>query len=84
MEKLKFSIVINAPKEKVWNIMLEDSTYRIWTDTFTKGSHYVGDWNKGSKILFLAPAKDGKIAEWLAELKTTDYTNLFQSNILVK
>jgi hypothetical protein len=63
MDKMHFSIVINAPKEKVWNTMLNDDTYRVWTEAFTPGSHYVGDWNKGSKILFLGPdKKTGKMS----------------------
>ena len=55
MQKLHFSIFINAPKEKVWNTMLEDKTYREWTKAFNSGSYYKGDWSKGSKILFLGP-----------------------------
>lgn len=61
MEKLNFSIVINAPKEKVWHIMLDDETYRAWTEAFASGSYYKGDWNKGSKILFLAPGEKGEM-----------------------
>jgi hypothetical protein len=61
MERLNFAIVINAPKEKVWNIMLKDKTYRMWTEAFMPGSHYVGDWNKGSKILFLSPGEKGEM-----------------------
>ena len=61
MEKLHFKIDINAPKEKVWNTMLEDKTYRIWTEAFAPGSYYKGDWNKGSKILFLAPGEKGEM-----------------------
>jgi len=52
MRKLHFSIVINASKEKVWNTMLDRDTYRLWTDVFAPGSDYVGDWSKGSKMLF--------------------------------
>ena len=69
MEKLNFSILIDAPKEKVWNTMLEDKTYRMWTEEFTSGSYYVGDWNKGSKILFLAPGNDGKIGGMVSRIK---------------
>jgi uncharacterized protein YndB with AHSA1/START domain len=69
MDKLKFSIVINAPKEKVWNTMLDDKTYRIWTEEFTPGSHYVGNWSKGSKILFLGPGNDGKIGGMVSRIK---------------
>jgi hypothetical protein len=69
MDKLKFSIDINAPKEKVWNTMLDDKTYRIWTEEFTPGSHYVGNWSKGSKILFLGPGNDGKIGGMVSRIK---------------
>lgn len=33
------------------------------------GSHYVGDWNKGSKILFLAPGESGKMGGMVARIK---------------
>jgi hypothetical protein len=69
MQKLKFSIEINAPKEKVWNTMLDDKTYRIWTEAFMPGSHYIGDWNRGSKILFLAQDKEGKLGGMVSRIK---------------
>ena len=56
MTPLKFSIKINAPKEKVWSTLWNDSTYRQWTAAFAPDSHAVSDWNEGSKIKFL----DGK------------------------
>ena len=67
MEKLNFSILIDAPKEKVWNTMIEDNTYRMWTEEFTPGSYYVGDWNNGSKFYFWLLAMMGKQEEWLVE-----------------
>ncbi|HYE22499.1 MAG TPA: SRPBCC domain-containing protein [Verrucomicrobiae bacterium] len=70
MEKLHYSVVINAPKEKVWNTMLNQDTYKDWTEPFMAGSHYVGDWNEGSKILFLAPDKDsGKMSGMISRIK---------------
>ncbi len=60
MNNLKFSIFINASKEKVWNTMLEDATYREWTKTFNDPSYYEGDWSEGSKMLFLGTDKEGK------------------------
>lgn len=59
MQKINFSIFINAPKEKVWDTMLEDKTYREWTAAFNPGSYFKGDWSEGSKILFLGPNPDG-------------------------
>lgn len=59
MEKLRQTIFINAPRERVWDVMLADDTYRQWTSAFNPGSYYKGDWKKGSKILFLGPNPDG-------------------------
>ena len=70
MHKLHFLITLNAPKAKVWNTMLDDATYRVWTEAFTPGSHYVGDWSKGSKILFLGPdPKTGKMGGMVSRIK---------------
>lgn len=55
MEKIHFSIHINAPQEKVWDVMLSDKTYREWTAAFNPGSYFKGDWNEGSEIMFLGP-----------------------------
>ena len=61
MIRLHFSIVIDAPREKVWETMLGDATYRLWTTAFSPGSYYVGDWSEGSKILFLGPGEKGEM-----------------------
>lgn len=58
MQKIHFSIFINATKEKVWDTMLTDSTYREWTTAFHPGSYFKGDWSEGSKILFIGPDEE--------------------------
>ncbi len=63
MQKLHFSIQINASREKVWNTMLEDATYRQWTAAFNPGSYYIGSWEQGSEIRFLGPDPEGKEIE---------------------
>ncbi|MEZ4103635.1 MAG: SRPBCC domain-containing protein [Candidatus Paceibacterota bacterium] len=60
MQDLNFSIFINAPKEKVWDTMLEDATYRQWTKPFNETSYFKGDWSEGSEILFLGTDKNGE------------------------
>lgn len=59
MEKQKYSIIINAQKEKLWEVLWNDSTYRKWTSVFHEGSYAVSDWKEGSTALFLGPNKDG-------------------------
>ncbi len=60
MQKIHFSITINAPVEKVWDTMFGDATYREWTAVFNPGSYFKGDWSEGSKILFLGPDPSGQ------------------------
>jgi uncharacterized protein YndB with AHSA1/START domain len=60
MNTLNFSIFINAPKEKVWNTMLDDATYRQWTKPFNETSYYKGDWTEGSKIYFFGTDENGQ------------------------
>lgn len=60
MEKIRFSTMIDARPARVWQILWDDETYRIWTGVFSKdGSYAVSDWNEGSKILFLTDKKQG-------------------------
>jgi hypothetical protein len=59
MKTLHFSIAIHAPKEKVWDIMLDPESYKVWTAEFAEGSYYEGSWEKGAKIKFLAPDGSG-------------------------
>ncbi len=62
MKKLNFSTQINATKERVWNILWDDATYRQWTAAFHEGSYAESDWQEGSKILFLGPGGNGMIS----------------------
>ena len=59
MKKIQFHIDIQAPREKVWDILWQDSSYRKWTSVFAEGSHAVSTWNEGEKILFIDPAGSG-------------------------
>jgi len=71
MEKIHESILIKAPREKVWNTMLDDATYRDWTSVFNAGgSSYEGDWSEGSKMKFIGPDPEtGKSGGMLARVK---------------
>ena len=56
---LKFSVQINASKEKVWDTLWSDASYRQWTEAFSPGSYADSDWKEGSKIKFLTAEGDG-------------------------
>lgn len=62
MEKQSFRVLITAPREKVWNILWEDSNYRKWTTAFCEGSYAETDWQEGSRVLFLSPGGNGMVS----------------------
>lgn len=59
MKTIKFTTKINAPKEKVWDTLWNDATYRQWTSVFSNDSHAVSDWKEGSNIQFIDGKGDG-------------------------
>lgn len=67
MEREQFTTTIAAPREKVWQTLWDDATYRQWTRPFQEGSHAVSDWKQGSKVLFLDPNGSGMASE-IAEM----------------
>ncbi len=62
MEKLQFRVSIDAPREKVWNILWNDASYREWTSVFGEGSRVETDWKKGSKVLFMGSSDEGMVS----------------------
>lgn len=68
MEKLHFTVQIDAPVHTVWATMLDDATYREWTSAFNAGSHFVGSWDLGSEIRFQGPEEDGSVSGMIGKV----------------
>mgnify|MGYP001552510705 CR=1 FL=1 len=62
MEKLVFKAVINAPRNKVWDILWGDATYPVWTAPFAEGSRVETNWEVGSRVLFLDANNRGMVS----------------------
>jgi len=75
MEKQKFKIEINAPREKVWKTLWGNDSYPAWTSAFSEGSHVETDWKKGSKALFLDGKNEGMVST-IAENKPNEFMSI--------
>ncbi len=62
MERQTFDIVIDAPRETVWDILWSDATYPQWTSVFSPGSRAEATWQQGSKVLFLDGNNEGMVS----------------------
>ena len=73
MEKINFSISINAPKEKVWQTLWNKDSYKKWTTAFAEGSDVVtNNWEEGSKVLFVDDKGNGMVSK-VAANKPNEY-----------
>lgn len=71
MNKLHFSIHISAPVNQVFDMMLgmsDISTYEQWTALFNPTSSYEGNWEKGSKMLFVGCDENGEKGGMVSEI----------------
>jgi L-rhamnose mutarotase len=86
MKTHHYSISIDAPKEKVWDAMLGQDTYREWASAFNEGGRFEGSWDQGSKILFLGPdpetGKEGGMVSRIKENKPYEFVSIEHLGIM--
>jgi len=68
-EALHFEKNINANAKKVFETMLDKKQFAVWTAEFNPEFHFIGSWEKGSKILFLGTDEDGNMGGILSRIK---------------
>lgn len=80
---LTFQVDIQAPRQRVWQTMLDADGYRAWTAAFCEGSTFEGSWDAGAAIRFLAPSGDGMIAE-IAEHRPAEWVSIRHLGMIEK
>ena len=55
MQKQQFSIEIRAPRERVWNTLFENKSFRDWGSVIDEdGQYMVGELKEGNEVQFLS------------------------------
>ncbi|UKB82151.1 SRPBCC domain-containing protein [Chryseobacterium sp. MEBOG06] len=62
METLSYETVIDAPLQKVWDILWSPETYSQWTQYFGTGSIMKSDWKVGGTTYFLNHKGEGIVS----------------------
>ena len=62
METLSYTIEINAPKNKIWDVLWSPETYSEWTRYFSPDSRMRTDWQVGGKTYFTDAEGNGMVA----------------------
>jgi len=69
---MKFTIEINAPKEKVWNTLWQDGTLREWAGIVDPGTYMIGELKEGSTVQFNSAEGYG-VTSYVAKLELNEY-----------
>ncbi|MDQ4138953.1 MAG: SRPBCC domain-containing protein [Bacteroidota bacterium] len=81
---IKKSIEINAPKEKIWETLLQDEYNRIWYAEFSPGAYAETNWQEGSKVAFKDESGGGIIGTIVAnkfgKLLSIEYHGIVKNN----
>lgn len=54
MNELQFQVEINAPKQRVWDTLWQDKTFREWASIVDPGTHMVGELIEGNEVQFIS------------------------------
>ncbi len=86
MLTVNYEIEIEASTQKVFDLMLGKTNYEIWTTPFSEGSTYIGNWEKGSKMIFTNATdikiENGMLSE-IAENIPGKYISICHKGMLV-
>jgi uncharacterized protein YndB with AHSA1/START domain len=80
MKKISFKTSIAAPKQKVWDTMLQPDTYQEWVSASWPDSSYTGCWQQGEKVRFVSKDGSGTMA-LIKEFKPFD--TIFAEHVAV-
>src|SRR5690606_37609 len=59
MQAMQFTITINASRNKVWNVLFDDETFRDWGNIIDEGQYKVGEIKEGNEVQFMSSSGYG-------------------------
>lgn len=54
MKEMKFQVEINATKERVWDTLWQDETFRQWASIIDPGTYMAGELKEGNEVQFIS------------------------------
>ena len=73
MQKMQFSIEIEAPSEKVWQTLWEDKTLRDWGNIIDEGLYMEGVMAEGSEVQFISSVSGVGVTSVIEKLIPHEY-----------
>lgn len=78
MQKQQFSIKIKAPRERVWNTLWDDETFRDWANIIDEGTYMVGELKEGNEVQFISSASGYGVTSLVEKLAQNEFISFRQ------
>jgi uncharacterized protein YndB with AHSA1/START domain len=78
MQKQEFSIEIQTPREKVWNTLWEDKTFRDWANIIDEGMYMVGELKEGNEVQFISSVSGYGVTSLVEKLIPNEFVSFRQ------
>ncbi len=73
MKEIQFSIDINASKERVWETIWEDKTFRDWASIIDEGTYMKGVMKEGNEVQFISSVNGYGVTSLIEKLNTNEF-----------
>ncbi|OJV63776.1 MAG: hypothetical protein BGO41_00265 [Clostridiales bacterium 38-18] len=76
MVETKYSMVINASKEKVWGVLWNDQTFRDWANLIDEGTFMKGELKEGCEVEYISSINGYGVTSYVEKLILNEYVKL--------
>lgn len=73
MKELEYQIIIDKPKEVVWNILWDDESFRDWANNIDEGTYLLGDLIEGHEIQFISSVNGYGVTSLVSKLVPNEF-----------
>lgn len=58
MKTMRFSLQIDVPRQRVWQVLWDETTFSDWTSPFADGARLETDWRQGGRFEYTEAQSD--------------------------
>ena len=73
MKQMQFAVTINAPRQKVWDILWQNETLQQWAGIIDPGTYMEGDLKVGNEVQFISAENGYGVTSLVAELTPGEF-----------
>lgn len=73
MNQLQFSIEIKATRERTWNTLWEDKTFRDWANIIDEGQYMAGEIKEGNEVQLISSVNGYGVTSFVEKLVPNEF-----------